>query len=212
MRDVKGIHIVVIGAAKSGIAVALLLKRKGADVFVSDHGLIGNEFKIKLETADIPFEESGHSDIAMKADLAVVSPGVPTETTLVQDYLNKGKEVFSEIEVASWFSEERIVAVTGSNGKTTVANWMDHLWTVAGRDHDLSGNIGIAFSDVVDSSGCDHLLEVSSFQLDHISTFRPDVSLILNITPDHLNRYENNFDTYAAAKFRITENQTRPET
>ena len=207
MKDVKGTHIVVIGAAKSGIAVALLLNRKGADVFVSDHGVISNDFKPKLEAADILFEENGHSDKANQADFAVVSPGVPTETPLVQHYLDLGKEVYSEIEVASWFTEERIVAVTGSNGKTTVANWMDHLWTVAGRDHNLSGNIGIAFSDVVDSSDCDHLLEVSSFQLDHISTFSPDVSMILNITPDHLNRYDNDFDAYAAAKFRITENQ-----
>lgn len=211
MRDVKGTHIVVIGAAKSGIAVALLLKRKGADVFVSDFGSIRHEFRSKLDKADIPYEENGHTAKAERAEFAVVSPGVPTESPIIQYYLNLGKDVFSEIEVASWFTGSKIVAVTGSNGKTTVANWLDHLWTVARRDHKLSGNIGIAFSDVVDRSNGDHLLEVSSFQLDHISGFKPDVSLILNITPDHLNRYNHNFDAYAAAKFRITENQTEED-
>ena len=208
MRDIKGTHIVVIGAAKSGIAVALLLKKKGAEVFVTDHGSVNRDFRSKLEAADIPFEENGHTDVAKQAEFAVVSPGVPTESPMVQYYLDQGKDVFSEIEVASWFTDSRIVAVTGSNGKTTVANWLDHLWTIAGRDHKLSGNIGIAFSDVVDHTTGDHLLEVSSFQLDHISTFKPDISLILNITPDHLNRYNFDLEAYAAAKFRITENQT----
>lgn len=211
MRDVKNKHIIVIGAAKSGIAVALLLKRKAADVFVSDYGLINKEFKSKLQSAEIPFEENGHTQKAKQADFAVVSPGVPTESPIVQHYLNNDKDVYSEIEVASWFTDARIVAVTGSNGKTTVANWLDHLWNLAKRDHHLSGNIGIAFSDVAESASGDQLLEVSSFQLDHISTFKPDVSLILNITPDHLNRYNNDLDAYAASKFRITENQTKDD-
>ncbi len=150
------------------------------------------------------------SDQARNGDFAVVSPGVPTEAPLVQHYLNSGAEVFSEIEVASWFNHNPIVAVTGSNGKTTVTHWLDHTWTLADRPHETAGNIGFAFSDAVkkNRTDCDMLLEISSFQLDHIRDFHPNVSLLLNITPDHLDRYDNNFSKYAAAKFRITENQS----
>lgn len=210
MREVQNKHIVVVGAARSGLAVASLLKRKGARVFVTDHGAINESIKAKLAELEIPFEENGHTDKARSANFLALSPGVPTEAPLVQEYLNADKEVFSEIEIASWFNESPIVAVTGSNGKTTVTNWLDHTWKTAGRDHITGGNIGYAFSDKVDQSAknCDALLEVSSFQLDHIDRFRPHVSLLLNITPDHLDRYDNDFSKYAAAKFRITENQT----
>lgn len=208
MREVKDRHIVVIGAARSGIAAALLLHKKGADIFVSDYGQISDEAKKKLEKAGIPFEENGHTDRAKQADFVVVSPGVPTESPIIQHYLNAGKDVYAEIEVASWFTDHDIIAVTGSNGKTTVANWLHHVWETARREHSLSGNIGVAFSDEIDKNQGDFLLEVSSFQLDHIKDFKPAVSLILNITPDHLNRYQNSLKAYAAAKFRITENQT----
>lgn len=208
MREVKDKHIVVIGAARSGIAAALLLHNKGADVFVSDYGQISNEAKQKLDKAGIAYEENGHTEKAKTADFVVVSPGVPTEAPIIQFYLNQGKKVFSEIEAASWFTEQKIIAVTGSNGKTTVANWLDHVWKTAKREHALAGNIGVAFSDEVVRNEGDFLLEVSSFQLDHIKDFKPAVSIILNITPDHLNRYQNSLEAYASAKFRITENQT----
>ncbi|MDR9415678.1 MAG: UDP-N-acetylmuramoyl-L-alanine--D-glutamate ligase [Gracilimonas sp.] len=208
MRDIKDKHIVVIGAAKSGIAAALLLSRKGADVFVSDHGKISDLAKQKLEKGGILFEENGHTEKAKSGDFVVVTPGVPTEVPIIQYYLNSGRNVYSEIEAASWFTDQKIVAVTGSNGKTTVANWLQHVWLSAKKEHSLAGNIGVAFSDTIDSNQGDFLLEVSSFQLDHIKYFRPSVSLLLNITPDHLNRYQNSFDAYAEAKFRITENQT----
>jgi UDP-N-acetylmuramoylalanine--D-glutamate ligase len=208
MKDVRNAHIVVIGAARSGLAAALLLKKKGADVFVSDYRAISEKAKQKLEQAHIPFEDEGHSEQAQTGDFAVVSPGVPTETPIIQHYLNHGKSVYSEIEAASWFTDHPIIAVTGSNGKTTVANWLNHAWGIAKRAHSLSGNIGFAFSDKIDADDGDYILEVSSFQLDHIQDFKPAVSLILNITPDHLNRYRNSFDAYAAAKFRIAENQT----
>lgn len=208
MREVKDRHIVVIGAARSGIAAALLLHRKGADIFVSDYGKISDEAKKKLSASGIPFEENGHTEKARKADFVVVSPGVPTEAPIIQYYLNQGKNVYSEIEAASWFTNQDIIAVTGSNGKTTVANWLDHVWKTAKREHALAGNIGVAFSDEIDKNQGDFLLEVSSFQLDHIKDFKPAVSLILNITPDHLNRYQHSLEAYAAAKFRITENQT----
>lgn len=208
MKDVRDTHIVVIGAARSGLAVAHLLKMKGADVFVSDQGVIDKGAKEKLMHSGITFEESGHTDKAKSGEFAVVSPGVPTETPIVQHYLNEGKEVFSEIEAASWFTDHNMIAVTGSNGKTTVANWLDHVWNTAKREHSLSGNIGFAFSEKIEADLGDYILEVSSFQLDHIKDFKPAVSMILNITPDHLNRYQQNLEAYAAAKFRITENQT----
>ncbi|WP_138431425.1 UDP-N-acetylmuramoyl-L-alanine--D-glutamate ligase [Fodinibius saliphilus] len=210
MREVQNQHIVVVGAARSGLAVASLLKRKGARVFITDHGAIADNVKAKLKENNIPFEEKGHTDNASGADFLAVSPGVPTEAPLIQEYLNAGKEVFSEIEIASWFNEGPITAVTGSNGKTTVTHWLDHTWQKAERDHITAGNIGHAFSDAVEhtSENTDSLLEVSSFQLDHIDTFKPDVSLLLNITADHLDRYDDDFSKYAASKFRITENQS----
>ncbi|MEP0375070.1 MAG: UDP-N-acetylmuramoyl-L-alanine--D-glutamate ligase, partial [Balneola sp.] len=126
--DVANKHIVVIGAARSGIAAALLLKKKGAHIFVSDFGVIKEDWKQKLVQAKIGFEENGHSEKAKDADFVVLSPGVPTESPIIQYYLNEGKKVYSEIEAASWFTDNRIVATTGSNGKTTVTNWLDHVW------------------------------------------------------------------------------------
>lgn len=210
MKEVKNKHIVVIGAARSGVAVAKLLHRKNADVFVTDNKAIANHIKKQFAELHIPFEEKGHTQKAEQGDFAVLSPGVATKVSLVQTYLNTEKDVFSELEVASWFNRGPIVAVTGSNGKTTVTNWLDHTWKKAEKNHITGGNIGDAFSDVVSNSTPqkDTLLEVSSFQLDHIQDFHPHVSMILNITPDHLDRYDDSFEKYAAAKFRITENQT----
>lgn len=210
MIDVQNKHIVVIGAARSGLAVASLLKRKGAEPFVTDRNELDPSVRSELTGQGIPFEHGGHTEKAEQADFAVLSPGVPTEAPLVQHYLNSGKEVFSEIEVASWFNRTPIVAVTGSNGKTTVTSWLDHTWNLAGIEHHTAGNIGYAFSDTIDTAQEKQavLLEVSSFQLDHISSFHPRISLLLNITPDHLDRYDHDFTKYAAAKFRITENQS----
>lgn len=213
MRKVANKHIVVVGAARSGLAVASLLKRKGADVFVTDHGPITNAVKEKLNAFNIDFEENGHTSRAEKAAFLAISPGVPSEAPLVQKYLNEGKEVFSEIEIASWFNKSPIVAVTGSNGKTTVTNWLHHTWEKADRNHVTAGNIGFAFSDKVDqtSESSEALLEISSFQLDHIDSFHPHISVLLNITPDHLDRYNHDFSSYAESKFRIVENQTQDD-
>ena len=209
MREVRNRHIVVVGAARSGLAAAALLKRKGARVFVTDKNPIGEESKSRMTKLGIPFEEGGHTNEARGAEFLVLSPGVPTQAPIVQEYIKQGKEVYSEIEVASWFNNSPMVAVTGSNGKTTVTSWLDHTWQKAGRDHLTAGNIGYAFSDKVEQTGAgrEAILEVSSFQLDHIDTFHPHVSLLLNITPDHLDRYEEDFSKYSASKFRITENQ-----
>lgn len=208
MRAVQNTHIVVLGAARSGLAVARLLKEQGAKVFVSDYGAIKPAAKKILVESNIPFEENGHSDRARNALFAVVSPGVPTKSAIVQHYIHAQKDVFSEIEVASWFTDQPIVAITGSNGKTTVTSWLAHMWKTAQIDFSMAGNIGYAFSEKVSEAKGAHILEVSSFQLDHIDAFKPTIGVLLNITPDHLDRYENSLEAYAAAKFRLTENQT----
>ncbi len=210
MIDVRNKHITIAGAARSGVAAAILLKRKGAIPFLSDAGKVNADFANTLREEAIEFEENAHSEKAMQGDFLVMSPGVPTSSPIAQRYLSDKKSVFSEIEMASWFNRSPIVAVTGSNGKTTVVNWMHHTWKTANKECIVAGNIGYAFSELVEqtSENKDLLLEVSSFQLDHIEGFRPTVAVILNITPDHLDRYDHNFEKYATSKFRITENQT----
>ncbi len=207
--NVEGKHIVVAGAARSGVAVAALLKRNGAIPFVSDSGTVNPEFAEQLQAESIDFEQAKHSEKAMDGDFLVLSPGVPTTSSIAQNYLNADKKIYSEIEVASWFNRSPVVAVTGSNGKTSVVNWLAHTWKIANEKHLLAGNIGTAFSERIDETSEDvyALLEVSSFQLDHVDSFHPDVSIILNITADHLDRYHNDFKLYAASKLRITENQ-----
>lgn len=213
MINLNNKHIVVAGAARSGIAVALLIKNRGGSVFVTDFGSIKPDLAKKLKANSITFEENLHSQKAEEGDFLVLSPGIPTTSAIVQAYLNAGKSVYSEIEVASWFNKSPIVAVTGSNGKTTVVNWMAHSWKKDNKDFVLAGNVGTAFSEVVDQTeeNTEALLEISSFQLDHIETFRPHVSAILNITPDHLDRYENNFEKYVQSKLRIISNQTKDD-
>lgn len=232
--NVKNRHIVVIGGARSGVAAARLLAAKGASVLVTDSGSIPDENRSLLASEGIPFEEGGHSQKAHDAEFAVASPGVPDEAPIMQYYANLNRPIYSEIEVASWFSSAPILAVTGSNGKTTVTSWLGHLWNTADISHFTAGNIGLAFSDVVlrqirsqETGAADvnpgtetaeaaarpasvnpwAILEVSSFQLDHIHSFRPRISCVLNITPDHLNRYQGDFNRYAASKMRILMNQ-----
>lgn len=209
MRNLKDRHIVVAGAARSGVAVAILLKQNGGDVFVSDFGTIKPDSADRLTQFSIPFEQGEHTDRAFEGEFLVLSPGVPTTSAIAEHYLDNGRDVYSEIEVASWFNKSPIVAVTGSNGKTTVANWMANMWQIDGKIHLLAGNIGTAFSDLVPNTAptIDILLEISSFQLDHIERFHPHISIILNITPDHLDRYKNDFNLYAQSKLRITSNQ-----
>ncbi|TVQ09699.1 MAG: UDP-N-acetylmuramoyl-L-alanine--D-glutamate ligase [Balneolaceae bacterium] len=207
--DVKGKHIVIIGGARSGVAAACLLKHKGATVFVTDSGPIPDVSLARLEREGIDFEQGGHSGRAESGDFAVISPGVPSDAPLTLAWLGSGRNVYSEIEVSWWFSDSPLIAITGSNGKTTTTTWVHHLWQTAGLSCRLGGNIGIAYADLVDQpiAGEVIALEVSSFQLDHIDRFRPRVAMILNITPDHLNRYSNKFENYTASKLRIYENQ-----
>ena len=207
--DINGKRVTVVGAARSGLAAARLLARRGAAVFLTEQGAGSPEAAAALDEAGVPYEFGGHSARALDADFVVLSPGVPTQAALVQQALGKGLPVYSEIEVASWFCESPIVAVTGSNGKTTTTSLVAHVLRSARRPLVVAGNIGTAFADAV--AGCREgavaVLEVSSFQLDHIDAFRPRVAILLNITPDHLNRYDDDFARYAASKLRIFENQ-----
>lgn len=210
MIDVENRHITIAGAARSGIAAALLLRQKGAIPFVSDSGMVAEVSKKRLNELKIEFEEGCHSDRSLNGEFLVLSPGIPTESAIAQHYLSSGKRVISEIELAYWYATPPIIAVSGSNGKTTVANWMAHIWKTAGKEYILAGNIGNAFSEMLlhKAENTTTILEVSSFQLDHIESFQPDISILLNITEDHLDRYQNNFGNYTRAKLKLTRNQT----
>ncbi|MEX2601110.1 MAG: UDP-N-acetylmuramoyl-L-alanine--D-glutamate ligase [Balneolaceae bacterium] len=214
MNNIKDRQIVVLGAARSGAAAATLLKKRGADVWVSDSSPLSTSVKELFVEQGIRFEENGHSERSLQGECLVVSPGVPDRSPVVQSYLSAGKSIYSELEAASWFNSSPIVAVTGSNGKTTVTSWLAYTWSVAGREAIIAGNIGNAFSSCVEGTGPERtaILEVSSFQLDHIDSFRPAISILLNITPDHLDRYEGSFKAYKKSKLRITENQKSSDT
>ena len=199
----------VVGAARSGVAVSLLLAGNGARVFVTERNEIPSATVDLLSSHGVRTESGGHSDRALGADLLVVSPGVPTTAPLVMAAMERGIPVRSELEVASWFCDAPVVAVTGSNGKTTTTSLIGHTFRTAGRTTWVAGNIGLPFSAVAARATKDDVvvLEVSSFQLDHTERFRPRVSVLLNVTPDHLDRYGNDVDAYAAAKLRIAERQ-----
>lgn len=204
---VRGARVTVVGAQRSGVAAARLLARQGATPFLTERGPDADGSAESLARAGVQSEFGGHTARALAADVVVLSPGVPTTAPLVQQAIRQGLPVYSEIEVASWFCRGPIVAITGSNGKTTTTSLVGHLFATAGRRHVVAGNIGYAFSDYADDVDADTvvLLEVSSFQLDHVSTFRPHVAVLLNITPDHLDRYGHSFEAYAEAKFRLWE-------
>jgi UDP-N-acetylmuramoylalanine--D-glutamate ligase len=211
MINIEGLKIGIIGAVRSGIAAAKLAKRKGGIPFVSDSGTFEKlESGIaEMKKLGIRFEVGGHTDELYCSDIIVTSPGVPADAEVIKKGIAKGKKVISEIEFAFLFNEAKIIGITGTNGKTTTTSLMSHLLIEAGKKVVTAGNIGIAFSDVVDSVDADGfaVLELSSFQLDFIDTFKPDFAMLLNITPDHLNRYDNKFENYRASKFRIALNQ-----
>ena len=202
----------MLGAARSGLAVAGLLRSAGALVFVSDRAAAETMANATRELQRIGAEaEFGENSArVLDADTVVVSPGVPTDAPIVQKALARKIPIVSELEVASWFCDALMVAITGTNGKTTTTSLLGRMLRDARMPCVVAGNIGTAFSQVAaeaDPAGA-AVLEVSSFQLDHIVRFRPGVAAILNITPDHLDRYEHSFEKYIAAKQRIFENQT----
>ncbi|MFK7844250.1 MAG: UDP-N-acetylmuramoyl-L-alanine--D-glutamate ligase [Rhodothermales bacterium] len=213
-NQVAGKRVTVVGAARSGIAVSKLLNEASARVFLTEFKAGSSDQISELNAAGVAFEFGGHTPRALEADFVVVSPGVPSTIPLLVEAVEKGIPIFSEIEVAFWFCQAPIVAITGSNGKTTTTSLAAHVFAHAGRTVHVAGNIGKAFSDITKNTSSNDvvILEVSSFQLDHIDTFRPDISVLLNITPDHLDRYGYQFENYAASKFRIFENQTSEDT
>ncbi len=207
-------QVTVVGGARSGRAVAQLLAEAGAEVFLTEQGPPTEGLEERLDAAGVGYEFGGHTTRAIDADFFVLSPGVPTQSNIVQQAQRAGLGIYSEIEAASWFCEAPIVAITGTNGKTTTTSLTGHVFRQAladdpDREVIVAGNIGYPFSDyVMDTEPTDVVvLEVSSFQLDHVDTFHPEVSVILNITPDHLDRYDNDFNAYAQAKFNIFRNQ-----
>jgi len=214
-KEIAGKKITVIGAARSGAGVAQLLKEKGAAVFVSDSGpaeKLRAQMKV-MASMDIDIETGGHSNRVYDAEMMVLSPGVPSTAPVVREARRRELRIISELELASWFCPCPIVAVTGTNGKTTTTTLIGRLLHDGQKRHVVAGNIGTAFSSVVseldDASVA--VLEVSSFQLDDIESFHPKISIILNITPDHLDRYEHSFDRYIASKCRVFENQTKED-
>lgn len=205
--------LVVLGAGESGVGAALLGRMKNFDVFVSDFNTISERYKASLVEEGIAFEEGKHSfSRILNADLVVKSPGIPNSAPVIASLLEESVEIISEIEFASRFTDARIVGITGTNGKTTTTLLTYHILKRAGLNVGIAGNVGNSFAAQVATKNFDHyVLELSSFQLDEIDSFRPAVSVVLNITPDHLDRYEGDIYKYAAAKFRIAENQTEED-
>ena len=205
--------LVILGAGESGIGAAILGKEKGYDVLVSDYGLISEETKDFFRKEGIPYEDGGHSGNVFEGDLVVKSPGISDSAKIIIDLLASGVEVVSEVEFAFRFlDKEKVIAITGTNGKTTTTMLTYHLLKTAGFKVAMGGNVGVSLAKLVAQGIYDYyVVEVSSFQLDGIVHFKPDVAVLLNITPDHLDRYENDFSKYVNSKFRITENLTKEE-
>jgi UDP-N-acetylmuramoylalanine--D-glutamate ligase len=207
-------RIVILGAGESGIGTAILAKQKGYDVFVTDGGTIKENYKKELLNNNIFFEEGFHSlDKILNADLVMKSPGIPNKNETVQLIKQKGIEIISEIEFAYWYKgDSKIIAITGSNGKTTTTALTYHICKIGEADCAMVGNIGFSFArQVADDPKELYVVEVSSFQLDDIKLFKPDVAIITNITEDHLDRYEYNVKNYIKSKFRIIENQNEED-
>lgn len=202
-------RIVILGAAESGAGAAVLAMRKGYDVFVSDGGKIKEKFKNILIQNNIAFEEDGHTEEnILNAAEIIKSPGIPSAAPLIKKLTAQNTPVISDIEFAARFTNAKMICITGSNGKTTTTMLTYHILKKAGLNVGLGGNVGKSFALQVAENNFDHyVLELSSFQLDHMYQFKADIAILLNITPDHLDRYDYKIENYAASKFRITQNQ-----
>jgi len=205
-------RIVILGAGESGVGAAMLAQKKGFDVFVSDFGAIADRYKQDLEVLKIVFEEKQHSnELILNAHEVIKSPGIPDTAPIIKELKKKGVPVISEIEFAKRYTQAKTICITGSNGKTTTTMLTYHILKKAGLNVGLAGNIGHSFAAQVATEAFDwYVLEISSFMLDDMHEFRADIAILLNITPDHLDRYDYKMANYAASKMRITQNQ-RPE-
>ena len=201
--------LVVLGGGESGVGAAVLGKQKGYEVFVSDAGEIAKKYKEVLLKHEILFEENKHTESkVLVADLVMKSPGIPETVPLVLKLKAEGISVISEIEFAAKYTEATIVGITGSNGKTTTTMLVHHILEDAGLKVGIAGNIGISFAkQIAQGAQENYVLELSSFQLDGIENFNSHIAILTNITPDHLDRYDYDFEKYIASKFRITKNQ-----
>lgn len=206
-------RLVVLGGGESGVGTAILGKKKGYEVFVSDYGEIKNNYKEVLILNQIPWEEKQHTEaLILNADVVMKSPGIPDKSNIVKQLKNNNVPIISEIEFASQFNDFVTIGITGSNGKTTTTMLTHHLLKQGGMNVGIAGNIGKSYAwQIAENKFEAYVLELSSFQLDGIESFRPHIAVMTNISPDHLDRYNYDYDLYIAAKFRITKNQTEDD-
>ena len=206
-------RIVVLGAGESGSGAAILAKEKGFDVFVSDCGTISDPYRALLDQNGVKWEDGKHTEeLILNADEVVKSPGIPLTAPLIQKLQTQGTPIISEIEFAARYTHAKMICITGSNGKTTTTSLIYYILRQAGLNVGLAGNIGNSLALQVAHEDHDYyVIELSSFQLDNMYDFKADVAILLNITPDHLDRYDYKFQNYVDAKFRITRNQTKED-
>ena len=209
----SGKRLVILGGGESGAGTAILGVKEGFEVFVSDKGKIKDKYKSVFEGLKIDWEEEQHTEAKiLNAEVVMKSPGIPETVSIVKQLVEKGIPVISEIEFAAAFTSAKIIGITGSNGKTTTTKFVHHILKNAGVKVGMAGNVGDSFAKQVAETTPDwFVLELSSFQLDGIKDFRPDISVLTNITPDHLDRYEHKLENYVFSKFRIAENQTEKD-
>ena len=203
-------RMVILGAGESGVGAAKLAQKQGFEVFVSDFGGIADAYKADLQRMNIPFEENQHTEaLILNAAEVVKSPGIPPKAPIVKALMEKGISVISEIEFAKRYTAAKTICITGSNGKSTTSMLTYHILKKAGLNVGLAGNIGHSFAAQVADQHYDwYVLEISSFMLDDMYEFKADIAVLLNITPDHLDRYDYKIENYAASKMRIVQNQT----
>jgi len=208
MSMIDNNRIVILGAAESGVGAAVLAKKHGYDVFISDSGNIRAKYKDIIQVHSIPFEEGKHTEeLILNASEVIKSPGIPEKAPIVKSIRAKGIQIISEIEFAGRYSSAKKICITGSNGKTTTSSLIYHMMSKAGMNVGLAGNVGQSFAMQVANEDYDYyVIELSSFQLDGMYEFKADIAILLNITPDHLDRYDYQFEKYINSKFRISQN------
>ncbi|HER09230.1 MAG TPA: UDP-N-acetylmuramoyl-L-alanine--D-glutamate ligase [Bacteroides sp.] len=206
-------RIVILGAGESGTGAAILARQKGYDVFVSDAGRIKPFYREMLDDYHILYESGGHSErLILNATEVIKSPGIPESVPIMKAIRKKGIRIISEVEFAGRYTSAKKICITGSNGKTTTTSLIHHMMRKAGLNVGMAGNVGRSFAYLVATEAYDYyVLELSSFQLDGMYEFRADIAILLNITPDHLDRYDYNFQNYVDSKFRITQNLTEDQ-
>ncbi|MFZ4785798.1 MAG: UDP-N-acetylmuramoyl-L-alanine--D-glutamate ligase [Flavobacteriales bacterium] len=206
-------RLVILGGGESGYGAAVLGVKQGYDVFLSDKGMLKDKYRELLQQANIAFEEGQHTEaIVLNADEVIKSPGIPDKTPLIQALKEKGTPILSEIEFAGRYTQAKMICITGSNGKTTTTLLTYHILKNAGLNVGLAGNVGQSFALQVAEKNFDfYVLELSSFQLDNMYSFKADIAILTNITPDHLDRYNYDFQQYIDSKFRIVQNQTEAD-